>query len=641
MKYRADIDGLRAIAVLPVVFFHGGFDLFSGGFVGVDIFFVISGFLITSIILNDLEKGQFSIQNFYERRIRRIFPALYTVCFATLILSSILFLPSELESFGKSLVSTLLFVSNILFWSETGYFDASADLKPLLHTWSLAVEEQFYVFFPILLIIISRFLKSKYVPVLLTVAILSFLISIWGSEHKPSATFYWAPTRAWELLLGAVLALNCLPSLKHKWQAEMLSLTGIGLIGYSVFFFGYDTIFPGFHALYPCLGAAFLIYSGQHWGGAVSRFMSFQPIVFIGLCSYSFYLWHWPVFVFAKYLSIEPLNSLQSISLIVLSFVLSVLSWKYIEAPFRKKVFLKGRGRIFLISFLVSLPLFLSAVTLVFLNGWPQRFADIEILSSYKKSTVDENCVDIKLDEFQEKKCLFGHKKGKNPHFLVWGDSHASAMVSGIGEAAKKYSKSGYLASFSGCPPLLDIAQPRDEKPMRCRNINDSILSSIQSGDIIFLVARWTYYARKSLLNKEGPVWLNNGQSHEISEIENYRVLGKALDQTIKSIKSKGATPIVVGTLPEFSKSVPEAYFLFKKQVVVSRFMFDQNRRKTHELLNKISEENNVIYIDPSTEFCDDNKCIGNEGKEIYFFDNDHISAKGALKIAPMFYDAF
>ena len=637
IKYRPDIDGLRAIAVLTVVFFHAGFDVFSGGFIGVDIFFVISGFLITSIILEDLDKDRFSIKVFYERRIRRILPALYTVCFVSLIVAVFLLLPDELNGFGKSIFATLLFVSNILFWSEAGYFDASADLKPLLHTWSLAVEEQFYVLFPLLLIFVHRFLNRKYVHVLVIVSISSLLLSAWGADHKPSATFYWSPTRAWELLLGALIACNCLPILKAKWQSEIIGWVGVSLICYAVFIFDYDTSFPGLNALYPCLGTALLIYANQCTNTFWSRVLSLKILVFIGLCSYSFYLWHWPVFVFAKYLSAEPVSAWQSVGLICLSFILAVLTLKFVESPFRNRDFLKGRWRIFVLALLGALPLFIGGLVIIAGKGFPQRFNDIERLKTYIGSSVDKSCVDIPFNEFESRKCIFGDKIAPKTSFVVWGDSHAGAIVRGIGQAAKGSNKSGYLASFSGCPPLLDIKLARDKKPYKCKHANQAILSSIKAGDIVFLVARWTYYTHKSPINKEGPTWINDAYSHDISEAENFRVLSIYLDKTIQSIKDIGAVPIVVDVVPEFPRSVPEMFFLFGKDVMVSKDLFLEGRKDTSSILKNISVRNGVEYIDPSSILCEHSACFANRGEDIYYLDNDHVNLQGAIKLAPLF----
>lgn len=267
LTYRADIDGLRAIAVLAVIFFHAGVPGFSGGFVGVDVFFVISGFLITSIIIKEIHAGQFSIARFYERRIRRIFPALFPVIAFTVAISAILFDADTFKGFGKSITATTFFGSNILFWKESGYFDASSITKPMLHTWSLAVEEQFYIFFPILLIAITRFSKSRYFQWLLGIGLVSLITSIYGvyTTHQV-ASFYLVPTRAWELLCGSILALGVIPQLRSNFHRHLFSIAGLGLIFFSVGRYTEDTLFPGAAALTPVLGASLIIFSGMGGG---------------------------------------------------------------------------------------------------------------------------------------------------------------------------------------------------------------------------------------------------------------------------------------------------------------------------------------------------------------------------------------
>lgn len=293
LKYRADIDGLRAIAVLVVIFFHAGIPGFSGGFVGVDVFFVISGFLITSIIVNEIDEGKFSIARFYERRIRRIFPALFPVIVFTVVAGAFLYDFVSFKELGKSIVATTLFSSNIHFWHQAGYFDTESIRKPLLHTWSLAVEEQFYIVFPLLLLAINRFGKKLYLPWLLGIGLLSLFASIYGIYSNPSVTFYMVPTRAWELLAGSILALQRIPLLKSNSYRNLFSVTGFGLICYSVVCYTEATLFPGANALAPVIGASLIIYSGMEGGAStVKKFLSVKPLVSIGLISYSLYLWH-------------------------------------------------------------------------------------------------------------------------------------------------------------------------------------------------------------------------------------------------------------------------------------------------------------------------------------------------------------
>jgi peptidoglycan/LPS O-acetylase OafA/YrhL len=338
VRHRADIDGLRAIAVVPVVLFHAGVSRVSGGFVGVDIFFVISGYLITSLILGEMAEGRFSLASFYERRIRRIFPALFAVLAVCVVVAALLFLPRELKSFDRSLLATTFFVSNIYFYSGLGYFAAPPDTLPLLHTWSLAIEEQFYIVFPLLLSLVIAFGRRVWIGLIAALFLLSLAASIWVTRLNPDAAFYLAPMRVWELMLGALLAARLLPRIGSQAVREMLALAGIALIGYAVFAFSPATPFPGSAALIPCLGAALVIYAGEDDGTTLAgKVLSLWPLAFVGLISYSLYLWHWPLLVFARYWTIVPLTVWQSAAIVTTSFILAAFSWRYIEQPFLRK----------------------------------------------------------------------------------------------------------------------------------------------------------------------------------------------------------------------------------------------------------------------------------------------------------------
>lgn len=326
LRYRPDIDGLRAVAVLAVVLFHAGISSISGGFVGVDVFFVISGFLITTIIVKEIRRGDFSLTVFYERRIRRILPAFFVVMLFSAVVAYSLLLPQDFENFGKSLVAASLSVSNLLFWRESGYFDSTAELKPLLHTWSLGVEEQFYLFFPLLLMFIARFFKQRWTLWIVLIAFSSLLLSAWGAKHQPSATFYLLPTRAWELALGGLLAMGGVPPIHQRFWREIEALLGLGLIVWGISALTPESSFPGLNALYPCLGAALVIHAGSSGPSMVGNVLSWRPLVLIGLISYSLYLWHWPLLVFAKYYLIRPLTTLETSTVVASSFVAAIAS---------------------------------------------------------------------------------------------------------------------------------------------------------------------------------------------------------------------------------------------------------------------------------------------------------------------------
>ncbi len=349
MDYRREIDGLRALAVLPVILFHAGFQSFRGGFVGVDVFFVISGYLITTIILTELEQGRFSIINFYERRARRILPALFLVMFVCLPFAWLWLLPEDMKSFSQSLVAVSVFASNVLFWKKSGYFDTAAEFKPLLHTWSLAVEEQYYVFFPIFLVLSWRLGKSKICGLLAIVFVVSLAVAQWASLAEPEAGFYLLPTRGWELLVGVFIAFFvtsspnvCIPT--HI--RDVGGFIGLALIVYAIFAFDKETPFPSLYTLAPTIGTALLIVCAMQ-GTIICRLLGNKILVGIGLVSYSSYLWHQPLLSFARHLSLgEPSKVLRG-GLAALSLALGYLSWKCVELPFRNKNFVSRQAVVF------------------------------------------------------------------------------------------------------------------------------------------------------------------------------------------------------------------------------------------------------------------------------------------------------
>lgn len=339
ISYRREIDGLRALAVVPVILFHAGSDLLPGGFVGVDIFFVISGYLITSIILSEMEAGTFRLSQFWERRARRILPALFLVISASIPAAFLLLDQFELHAFSKSVLAASAFYSNFHFWKDGGYFETAAELKPLLHTWSLAVEEQYYIFFPLLILLTWRFGKRGMVALLSVLALGSFGLCLWASQSAPDAAFFLLPMRLWELAVGAFIAFY---GFRNNWKndlglaGETLSFAGLLLIVTAFLTYSSALPFPSYYALVPTLGAALLILFSTP-ANLVGRFLGSRTMVGIGLVSYSAYLWHQPVFAFLRHVY-EELNPLIMLVGVGSVFCLSFLSWKFVELPFRNRV---------------------------------------------------------------------------------------------------------------------------------------------------------------------------------------------------------------------------------------------------------------------------------------------------------------
>ncbi len=450
MQYRSEIDGLRAVAVLPVIFFHAGFDVFSGGFAGVDVFFVISGFLITSILIDELEREDFSVARFYERRARRILPALFVVLLACIPFAWMWMLPSEMKNFSKSVFATVLFSSNILFWMESGYFDTAAELKPLLHTWSLAVEEQYYLLFPLFLLLLWRFGRSRVIWVIAAIALASFLLSEYGWRNHPGANFFLAPTRVWELLAGSIcafLAVNGPPRANN-----VLSVAGLALIVFSIFYYDSSTPFPSIYALAPVVGTALvLLYARSET--VVARLLSTAPFVGIGLISYSAYLWHQPLFAFARIRSLtEPSQPLMA-ALAAASLALAVITWKFVEQPLRRNSGVSHAGRKTFACASAGLAIVLFGGVILkdgfefrywFGPHFEAQFRPHDVLGLCERPPID--------DAHNATFCRLGDPK-KKLKMLVFGDSHSSALNPMLHALGKEQGFS-YVNIFSGgCPP--------------------------------------------------------------------------------------------------------------------------------------------------------------------------------------------
>lgn len=495
MHYRREVDGLRSVAVLPVILFHAGFDVFSGGYVGVDVFFVISGYLITSILISDLERGDFSIARFYERRARRILPALFVVMLACLPFAWMWMLPSDLKDFAQSLIAVVFFASNILFQRESGYFAADAELKPLLHTWSLAVEEQYYLIFPVFLLLTWRFGRNRVFWAVAASAALSFVLCEWWWRDSPSAIFYLAPARAWELLAGSLVAFY----LQGRAQpsSNALSLAGLALILYAIFAFDETTPFPGVYAVAPVLGSALIIlFAGERT--LVARLLSVKPLVGIGLISYSAYLWHQPLFAFARIRSVsEPSEALMG-ALAVAALLLAWATWLFVETPFRRRPapLLPSRRQVFIASGAAGAVFAAIGVAGHVGQGFHGRFnLDKAFLDHFENSAP--------AHEFLHRADLFRHYRDEcnffihdienyegvresvpdsctvpqdpaKPTILIWGDSHAQHLHPGVEVVAGGRWNLLQVAT-SGCRPQL-LSNPMREI---CARSNKAALDAV------------------------------------------------------------------------------------------------------------------------------------------------------------------
>lgn len=460
MEYRREIDGLRAIAVLPVILFHAGFSACSGGFVGVDIFFVISGYLITTIILSDMEKGKFSIITFYERRARRILPSLFFIIFCCFLFAWFWLTPFHMKKFSQSIVAVSAFSSNILFWLRTGYFDGESELIPLLHTWSLAVEEQFYLLFPVFLYVLWSFRRKLILSSLVFIAIASLIFAQWGAYNQPTANFYLLPARVWELAIGAIISFyffykkeHCNFINTHKGISEVFGFIGIMMIVFSIIFLNEATPFPSLYALIPTIGTG-LIISFSNQKTIIGRFLGTKILVGIGMISYSVYLWHQPIFAFARHTSLHEPNMYRLSCLSALSIALGYLTWRYVENPFRSKDFI-NRRKIFYFTLTATLLFFSVGMFGHKTFGFQMREAASSLPRDYFLKAINspsnfgtngDRCVSDEKANI----CHFYDAKSEQ-NFLLVGDSHSADYSSAFNSFVRSNKANGWQMSLASC----------------------------------------------------------------------------------------------------------------------------------------------------------------------------------------------
>lgn len=604
MKIRAEIDGLRAVAVLPVIFFHAGFEYFGGGFIGVDVFFVISGYLITTILIEDIENERFSVLDFYERRARRLLPALFFVMFCCIPAAWLLMLPGQMKDFSQSLIAVSMFVSNILFWRESGYFDTAAEEKPLLHTWSLAVEEQYYVLFPIFLMLSWRFGKNRVFWMIIIMAVISLLLSEWGWRNKASANFYLAPTRAWELFSGSIAAFSI-----QKYgvrENNSLALLGLCAIILSIVLYDESTPFPSIYALMPVLGTVLLVLFA-HEKTIAARLLRTKALVIVGLISYSAYLWHQPLLAFARIGSAgQPQNSVIFI-FVISSLLLAYFSWKYIEAPFRDRTkFSRGKVFSFSIVGLVSFSLF--GIAGYNTDGFQKRYKMLfegDVGQTEYFQYIDEQYVDCEPGSVASKALEWGGvlrcKQSKIGEFdwLLLGDSHAEHLFIGLAEANPENNIAFYIL---GGKPYYG--------GQTFENIFDTV-ASIETPKTIFL--SMSYQRRVKSSNE-----LLDGFSSTISFLQN---LGHNL--------------ILVGDVPRFDVSAENCKYgasieQLQSFCSMSKDDFSKQLNIFDAPLKKLAEKYTVPYIPIHESLCSLDSCSMIKDGNLLYRDNNHLNVIGS-----------
>jgi peptidoglycan/LPS O-acetylase OafA/YrhL len=657
LQYRPEIDGLRALAVLPVILFHAGFDTFSGGFIGVDIFFVISGYLITTIILADLNNEAFSITNFYERRARRILPALFFVAFCSVLLSWIWLMPAEMKKFSQSLVSVAFFASNMFFYLKSDYFESATELDPLLHTWSLAVEEQYYVIFPVLLMLLFKLGKHYVLAGISILLFVSFLTAQIGSVAFPSFAFYSLPTRGWELLIGALVALffdTKSKGVTNPLTNQIGSFAGLVMIAVPIFYFDKHTPFPGFYALFPTVGAAFIIIfarSRTH----VGQLLGHKWLVSMGLISYSAYLWHQPIFAFARHRSINELNEFFMLFLIALTLLLAAFSWKFVEAPFRNKSII-GRKQIFAFSIIGSILLSGFGYMGHMNSGFTDRFDNNVMKALDAKNDVRARSLECTPTREQgldlENACDLGD--GKTIGVLV-GDSHADSIALALGELLGERKLSIKDMSFSGCSPILGTYRVDDD--LGCYQYNKKAYDDIvRSKEISYVIiaSRWSLWLKgKGFNNEEGGVEsvdfridvVKDGRKLRHSESVRQKLVGEKYVETVIAYLKAGKKVILVYPIPAVGWHVPNT--LAKKiafdsiepnltTISTDYAAFERRHDTAIGILDSIGDHINLSRLRPEGVLCNTvikGRCIAQYEGVPLFYDSNHLTNSGARMV--------
>lgn len=617
MKYRPEVDGLRAIAVVPVIFFHAGFAVFSAGFVGVDIFFVISGYLITQIISNEIETEKFSVLKFYERRLRRIAPALLFVCAFSLPFAVAWMLPSELDSFGESLLHSMLMISNFFFWREADYFAEAAELKPLLHTWTLAVEEQFYIVFPVVLLLLRRLEKWLIFAVVASMTMLSFAATQIVPSIDTAANFYLLPTRFWELGAGALLALLPINSVVTGPQGRsLLAWIGLVMLTMSVFYVPQRASYPGIWTLLPVFGTV-LVLAFASAENSAGKLLGSRMLVAVGLLSYSLYLWHQPVFAFARIRNFGHLSFDQYLWLLLLTLCLAVLTFYLVEQPFRNRKSIGWKGLV-VTTFTAGALLIGGGAFLDRADGLPERVSNAWIRE-----------LSIGLGKTCNGKILPECATSAEPELAVWGDSFAAHLVDGIIASAPNNQASVIQLTMTTCGPFFDIAPNIKEAswPEGCLEHNANVIQLLESTPSI----RYVVVSSPFAVYLSSPELLTR---HNGLVPSSYETVRSEFLKTLSWIRSNGMMPVVFAPPPRSGKDTGlcnERAHLFGASSDFCSMPTAEVKAFSplvDKLMSDVAKSFPVVTVEDY--LCDADACRAAEEDVPVYRDDGHFSRKGS-----------
>lgn len=653
VSYRNDIDGMRALAVTAVVLNHAGLPFFPGGFIGVDIFFVISGYLVGGIVYRDILAKNFSFKEFYARRAKRILPALFAMMFVQWIIALLILTPNELVNFAKSAISALLGVSNIYFWRlNTDYFAPAAHTDPFLMTWSLGVEEQFYIVLPLLMLLGSRIAIKSILYLAIVASALSFLMSVFFTNLQPAAAFYLLPTRAWEL--GAGVILSILVQKKSisvsRIASDILSIAGIFLIVTSILFFDEATAFPGIAAVLPVFGTVALLLSKS---SIINRtFLSCAPMRAIGLISYSWYLWHWPLMAFMRTSSATVPSVTELTIAAVVSLVCGYLSWKFVEIPFRKS---KRTSGALLVSYFFGLTAWLAVpVVALSYTGFPQRLASTATLAEEVAVVGRGGACLAEFGDTVPDQSANCQSSGFSKGIVLLGDSHAAALSSAMRELAEDKQMNFAVYTKSSCPFLTAATRSLVQNPdhaSECHVFNENALKIVIDNESISTVVIAGYWSAGLESKTPGIGYTKiEGLEDEDKNESAQGILKSSLVDTVQKLHASGKKVIILGEIPRFTfnsfqevltESLPvrnyiertlDPYFSTADGKISKNYVIEIPETSKMIISDAAGFIDGAIYLDPVSAMCSSEDCLYASSDGVpYYFDYHHLSKPGAM----------
>jgi peptidoglycan/LPS O-acetylase OafA/YrhL len=647
MQFRADIDGLRAIAVLMVALYHAKVGVVSAGYVGVDVFLVISGFLITGILASQIEAGRFSAPTFLRRRVRRLMPAVVVMVAATLIASLGLLGPRDLRTLAGAAVAVLALVANFFFWGRQGYFQEQVPEQPLLHTWSLGLEEQYYLVFPVCVLLVCRLQPQLRVPVLATATVAFVALSVVLTPYHPGAAFYLLPARAWEFLLGGLIALAAARRPASRALAEVLAASGLAGILFSGVALSRTTPYPGVAALLPAGATALVIWANRR-PTIAGRVLSTPALVAVGLMSYSIYLWHWPVLTLARYYTGRDLVPLETIAALAVIGVLSYVSWRFVERRFRLGLAATAPVRPLTPILFIAGGILVMAALIVARDGLPGRLPAQALLfdrSGNPEAAAANPCLRTAVERASERGlCQLAAAQGTPERILLWGDSHANAVAPAMAALGAMRGRSVWQASYSGCPPVLGVSVAHTPPTHDCAAFNSLVLREIDELRItrVLLAAYWTAY----LPDRPDPVVARlldpYSRSSELaggSAVQNRRSLERALQRTVGALRERRVEVWIMRDVPAQTGFVP---LMLARAATVGRdygalgISLTEHRRAQARVDGLLDGLGTGHLLDPAAILCATGTCLCSTDGESLYIDSNHLSEAGANMLLPL-----